>query len=124
MPVLREMTRLAIERRDAPKEQRLLAVLAPAADDIVTLVEFAQDSFDILRVILQVGVNRDDNLAPRRVEAGRHRRRLAEIAAKMYDMPAAVARLHGVEQVKAAVLAAVIDGDDLVVAPDFFQRLA
>ena len=109
-------------RGDAAQKKRFFAVLPPAADDVVALGEFFENAPDIARVILQVGIDGHHDLAPRRVEAGRHRRRLPEIAPKVNDMPAPVARLHRVQAFIAAVMAAVIDSDDFVIALDLLQR--
>jgi len=42
----------------------VLTVLSPARNDVVSLVELGQHGGDVGRVVLQVGVERDDDLRP------------------------------------------------------------
>ena len=78
--------------------QRVLAVLAPAGDDVVALVECAtsigMSRGSFCRSASEVTITR----AARVREAGRHRRRLAEVAAEADDADARVARGRAVSR--------------------------
>ena len=57
----------------------------PAGDEIEPLVELGQQSRDLGRIVLQVGVDRDDDVSTRLREPGRERSRLAEVATEPHD---------------------------------------
>ena len=52
-------------RRQLAGERRVLAVLAPAGDDVVALLELVEQARDVGRIVLEVGVHRDDDVAAR-----------------------------------------------------------
>jgi hypothetical protein len=54
----------------------------PAADDIGSFVHLGNKSRDLLWIILEIGVHRDDDFAFGRLEARGKGRRLAKIAAE------------------------------------------
>lgn len=63
-------------------DKLILPVEPPSADDIVPLIEFGEHPGDVYRVVLQVGVHQDDDLACGMVNPGGDRGGLAEIAAQ------------------------------------------
>ena len=69
----------------------VLPVLAPAAHDVVALVDLRQQPRDVVRVVLQVAVHGDDDVAAAVVDPGLDCRRLAEVAAKRDHAHAAIA---------------------------------
>ena len=73
-------------RWNLAQEQAVLAVLAPAGDEVEILVEQAgHHARDVDRVVLQVAVHGHDHVAARRVEAGLHGGRLFEVAGQFDD---------------------------------------
>ena len=76
-------------RRDAPRE-RVAPLRLPAADEVEALVELRQQPRDLGRIVLEVGVDRDDDVALGVREPRRERRRLAEVPAQA-DHPHVVA---------------------------------
>ena len=65
--------------------------LLPAADHVEALGQGRQEARDLVRVVLQVGVEGEDDLAAGGAEAGRQRGRLAEVAAEADAVDARVA---------------------------------
>ena len=57
-------------------------LLAPAADDVVALVDLGEELRDLFRRVLEVGVERDDDLAPLTRRARRRSRRAAASCAR------------------------------------------
>ncbi len=52
----------------------------PAADHVIARLELSQKEGNLLRVVLEVAVECEDQVAPRLLESGNQRSRLAEIA--------------------------------------------
>ena len=91
----------------------VLAASAPAADDVVAFVELVGEHFDIVGLVLAVGVERDDDRGSGSPEAGHHRRRLAEIAGQVDDAQPGLVGCQRVEDVAGLVATAVVDHDQL-----------
>ena len=95
--------------------QRIVARLLPAGNEVVTLLHHFQESGDLMRVILEVGVHSENVFAGNSLEARGQGFRFAEIAPEAYAVNSAV----GVGQVfnyfPTGVFAAVVDEKDLVV---------
>ena len=89
------------------------ALLAPAADDVVTLAQLLQEQGNVVGIVLQVAVHGDDVLALGVIEAGGQRRGLPEIAAQLDHHHAAVDGGNLLQHPEGVVAAAVIDEDQL-----------
>ncbi len=76
--------------RQLAVEKTVLAVLAPAADDVVPFVDLGHEQRDVVGIVLQIGVHGDDHFAARLVEAGREGRRLPEVAAQAHHLEACI----------------------------------
>ena len=107
----------------APRDERVLAILAPAADDVVALLDegdhrgMSRGSF--CRSPSDVTTSR-----PRAWrEAGGKRRRLAEIAAEADHAQPRIARLQRGQLLERVVGAAIVDDQQFVAAPVLTQRL-
>lgn len=98
-------------RRNLAQEQAVLAVLAPAGDQVEVFVQQPGDhARNVDRVILQVAVHGHDHVAARRIDAGLHCRRLLEVAGQFdnaYVRAVLLGRLRGAFDRRIA--AAVID---------------
>ena len=70
----------------------VLPVLAPAADDVVALVELLEQARDVVRIVLQVAVHEDEDLAAAVVDPRLHRGRLPEVAAEAHHAHVRIAR--------------------------------
>ncbi len=60
----------------------ILAVLAPAADQVIAFVELVEQHGDIGRVVLQIGIQQDDDAAAGMVDPGGDGGGLPEIPAE------------------------------------------
>ena len=102
-------------RRELAQCEAVLPVLAPAGHQVVRFVEQLVDQQrDVPRVVLQVAVHGDDDIATRRVDTRLHGRRLPEIAqqAKHPDVRAHRGGMR-LQRGAGAVAAAVVDDDQL-----------
>jgi hypothetical protein len=56
--------------RKIASERRILPVFSPARYDIGTLVELAQQHWNVLWIVLEIGINRDDRITRSMINAG------------------------------------------------------
>ena len=92
----------------------------PARDEVEPLVELREQSRDLGRVILEVGVDRDEDLAFGVCEPGRERCRLAEVPPQTDDPDVVVGVVQTGERRERAVGRAVVDEHHF---PGLVQRL-
>ena len=109
-------------RRQAARHQGVLALAPPAGDDVVAFVELGEQHRDVGRIVLQIGVERHDDVAARGVEAGGHRRRLAEVAREADDAQLRAAGGGRAQKLGRLVAAAVVDEQDLDGVAGRFER--
>ena len=93
---------------NAPGQQVVNALLAPARDHVVSLRELFQEVWDFVRVVLQVAVHSQDELARGIVETGRQGRGLAEVPAQLDYQNPAVYRGNLFQQLAGAVAGAIV----------------
>ena len=82
------------EPRGDPPRERVAPLRLPAGHEVEALVELRQQAGDLGRVVLEVAVDRDDDVAGRLREAGVERGRLAEVAAQAHDAHVVVDRVQ------------------------------
>ena len=100
-------------RGQGAQQKAVFSRAAPAADDVEAVVEGFQQAGNIGGIVLQIGVERDDDGAPSLVKAGGKRCRLPVVPRKAQDLYLA-ALLRRLPQLrKRAVDAAVVDANDL-----------
>ena len=97
--------------RGDPAGERVAALRLPARDEVEALVELREQARDLGRVVLQVAVDRDDDVALRLLEAGLQRGRLAEVAPQPDDADVVVRGVEPRERGERAVGRAVVDED-------------
>ena len=90
------------------------AVLAPTAGDVVAFFDLLEEGWDVFRVMLEVAIERDDNLTLSFVESGGQRGGLSEVAAETDDFQTVIGLDEVGEQIEAAISGSIIDEDDLV----------
>ena len=109
-------------RRNLAHDGVIHAMFAPAAGDVVALVDFFEQRGNVLGAVLQVAIHGDDDVALGFVEAGRERGGLAEVAAQADHLEVAVG-LHQVgEEFEAAIVGGVVDEEDLVGPLQLFEN--
>src|SRR6266581_2690790 len=92
----------------------------PARDEIEALLELRQQARDLTRVVLEVGVDRDDHVALSVREARRQRRSLAEVPPQTNDTHILLRVVEARERTERSICRAVVDEDRL---PRLSQRL-
>ena len=91
-------------------------------DEVEALVELREQARDLGGVVLEVAVDRDDDVAGRLGEAGIERRRLAEVAPQADDAHVVVGVVEPRERAEGAVGRAVVDEDRLPGRPSAVER--
>ena len=99
--------------RGEAADEVVAALPAPAAHDVVALVDLREQEADVGGIVLEVAVHRHDHGAAGVVEAGGHRRRLAEVPPQADELEAVVRRGESSEPPVGVVTAAVVDHDHL-----------
>jgi hypothetical protein len=110
----RETPHHAVDQpRGGLAEPGVVALLSPGVDQVVAGPEGLDQLGQLLRRVLQVGVERDDPVAQSRLEARHHRGVLPEIAREAHDAQRRAGVLLLAQQRERAVGAAVVHDDDL-----------
>jgi len=99
-------------RRDRLR-YRVLPVATPAADAVVPVGQFVEESRDIGGVVLSVRVHRDDEFARGLFDAGVERRALSEVARQQHADDFLVFGRQVQDGLPRPVRAAVVDDDHL-----------
>ena len=92
-----------------------MLVARRAVDDVVAAVELGEQLRDLLRRVLEVVVDRDDDRAVRRADPGEERVVLSVVPHQVDPADARVRRGELLDPLPARVVAAVVDEHDLVV---------
>ena len=102
-------------RRQLAQPEAVLPLVAPAGDDVEVFRQQAlHQARDVARVVLQVAVHRDDDVAGGGVDAGLHRGGLAEVARELHHADVVADRAGVAAQGGGRrVAAAVVDDDQL-----------
>ena len=107
---------------EVPADRRVLPRAAPSRAHVETFAEPREQQRNVFRIVLQVRIHRNDDLARCEIEARLHGRGLSEVAAEVNDLEARMLRCHFVEQCGTAVGAAVVDEDDFPRLAQLLQR--
>jgi hypothetical protein len=91
----------------------VLAPLAEARGDVGAVRDGFDQLREVRRLVLQVSVHRDDDVAPRADEPCVHRRMLPEIPLEAHRLDARVPRVEALDRRPRAVARAVVDDDHL-----------
>ena len=91
----------------------VFAPLAPAGCDVRAVRHGADQLREVRRLVLQVSVHRDDDVAARADESRVHRRVLAEVALEAHSLDPRVARVESLDRRPGAVARAVVHDDHL-----------
>ncbi len=122
MCVVRSRSRLMNSRRPAAPG-RVLALFADRADVVVAGVQLRQHARDLLRRILQVGIERDHVAAAGVRKPGQDRPVLAKVRREQHHARDLGAQLELLAQYRdRTIAAAVVDEDDLVAAAERVER--
>lgn len=100
--------------RQTAVEESVFPLSPPTADDIVPLFDFLDEKRKVVRIILQIGIQSDDNFPSSIVEAGRKRRGLAEIFSEFDDYDSGILLLKRFERSIGGIETSVVHEDDFV----------
>lgn len=101
------------DARGDPAQPGVLAIHADAADHVET-VKMVEKPRDVGRIVLQIGVEGDDDAAGCRAEARGQGRRLARVVPQANDPHRRILDPEPAERFEAAVRAAIVDEDHLM----------
>src|SRR5580765_6173007 len=78
-------------RWDFSRDHLVFTILAPAGNNVVTLVQFVEQSGNVRRIVLQVSVHWDQNFPTCSIDACCHCRCLTIVSSECYN---ANSRIH------------------------------
>ncbi len=93
-------------------EPGILAVLSPAVDHVVTLFELLHDAGNILRIILEIRVQGNDDFPPGIIKSGGNGSGLPEIANKLQDTNPLIQGSQALELLGTPIGASIVDEKD------------
>lgn len=100
--------------RKAAAEEFVFPLPPPAADDVVSCFDLLDKKRDVMGIVLEIRVERDDNITPGMVESCRKGRSLAKVFSEFDDFDSVILPVKTFQRKKGFILASVIDEDDLV----------
>src|SRR5690348_1429928 len=80
-----ESRHTVVDPREHPARKRILPIALPPRDEVIAFVELGEQVRDLSRIVLKVGVHRDDHRSTDDVEPCAERGGLAEVPAEPYD---------------------------------------
>ena len=115
------MTALKI-REGIRRVRGIAAFRLPAGDEVESLLELGEQPRDLRRIVLQVAVDGDDDVALRFRKTRLERARLAEVAPEPDDPNVVVCGVQARQRGERAVGRAVVDEDDLPRCVELLER--
>ena len=110
-------------RGNLARKQFVLPVFSPTGNDVEPFIKFVQQTRDVGRIILHIGVHRNQHLAARRMDARSHRRRLTVVSSQSDHAYARVFRGKFAQHIQASIARTIVNVDDFGRASEFLQRL-
>jgi hypothetical protein len=99
--------------RQASREGAVLPVAAPAAHEVVSLVQLGQQLGHVRGIVLEVAVHEHDDVAAGLLQPRGHRRGLARVGPQAHQREAGEPGKLTLDQRRRPVAAAVVDQDHL-----------
>ncbi len=93
-------------------KQVILAVLSPTVDHVITFFELLHDAGNILRIILEIRVQGNDDFPPGIIKTGRNGSGLPEIANKLQDTNPLIQGNQALEFLGTPIGASIVDEED------------
>src|SRR5438309_5664215 len=109
-------------RRNLTRNSVIYAIFAPAAGDVIAGIDLLEQERDVFRIMLEVAIQRDDDVALSFIEASRQSGSLPEIAAQSQNFQVPVGFNEIREKIKTSVGGRVVDKNNLVGPPDGFEN--
>ena len=101
----------------------ILAILSPAVDHVVTLFEFLHDAGNILRIILEIRVQGNNDFPPSIIKSGGNGCGLPKIAHKLQDTNPLIQGSQALEFLGTPIGASIVDEKDFAAGFPGFQTL-
>src|SRR5579859_2566598 len=95
-------------------QTRVLAMLAPATDNIVALVQLLQETRNIYRVVLKIAIHENQHLAGAMMNTGRNGGGLPIVTTEPDNVRARVRCCQFAQLLKGIIATAIINVDDFV----------
>ena len=110
-------------RGEDATQKRVLAILTPAANQIIAFIQFRQHNWYIGRIVLHIGIHQDNDITIGMVDAGCNCGRLPIVAPKYDNLNMAGIFLGKLLQDnQTPIRAAIVHESDLPVVLDRIQR--
>ena len=106
-----------------PSQPGILSFHAPAADDVVAFRHGAQKLREVLRVVLEITIHGDDDVALGEVKPGLQGGGLAEVSPQPKDRDSRILVADLVQQHARLVAAPIVDEDDFVRLREVIEHL-
>ncbi len=111
------------EFRSVGAEKRVVPLQPESADIVVTGVDALQERRDVLRRVLQIGIERDDHVALHALKRRHDGHVLAVVGVEIDDAgDVGALRVLGAEQLDGAVVRAVVGEEDFVATPEAVEH--
>ena len=104
-------------------ERGVLAVLSPAVDHVVTLIELLHDAGNILRIILEIRVQGNNDFPPGIIKSGGNGSGLPEIANKLQDPNPLIQGSQALEFLGTPIGASIVDKENFAAGSPGGQTL-
>lgn len=103
-----------------------MSFLLPAGDKVISFFQALLESRDLCRVILKIGIHRDDDVSLGLFETDREGRGFPVVAAETDDLYVPIMALDVAQELERAIVAPVVDKEQLVAnihSPDGRSKL-
>jgi len=110
-------------RGENPGKPGILAVLPPAVDHVVTLFELLHDAGNILRIILEIRVQGNNDCPPGIIKSGGNGSGLPEIANKLQDPNPLIQDSQALEFLGTPIGASIVDEENFAAGSPGDQTL-
>ncbi len=101
----------------------ILAILSPAVDHVVTLFELLHDAGNILRIILEIRVQGNNDFPPGIIKSGGNGRGLPKIANKLQDPNPLIQGSQALEFLGTPIGASIVDEENFAAGSPGCQTL-
>lgn len=101
----------------------ILAILSPAVDHVVTLIELLHDAGNILRIILEIRVQGNNDFPPGIIKSGGNGSGLPEIANKLQDPNPLIQDSQALEFLGTPIGASIVDEENFAAGSPGCQTL-
>ncbi len=97
--------------------------VAPAADQVITFLDFLEKARNLLRIVLQIPIHGNNHFAARKIESRLQRWGLAEIAPQPHQIHPAIMLVNVGKHLERIIAAAVVDKNQLIAFADRVHHL-